>query len=671
MEDEEHDADGEDEDDTDMDVDNSHKDLTQGLPTFGSSIPYDWAAHGSSTRDSTPRGTKRQREELQPRSRGSLLNPNSKSLIQQRESTLPTIAKDLTRQIGPAELYESDALILQTEETVNKMYDPSVSPEEQTRILAAALEVVPEALSKIWQSCCKEEYPREDNAIDYTETIGPEEEAPALEKATFASSLMLKLYQPPPAKGRQGTGSLEAARRSVANSLGPHISRQEAYPKILVDWLDACHNPYRKVVIALKNYQPNPAAHASFWDVVLSTTLRGQLGDVSEIFDRCDFEYAATAKQDGMATKGYRGPQLQNIKRAMGQATLVLEACPALRDGDWHVTRSDWMLFRKRVEAAIEELSSFAEGENYDQSLSELAFQAENFGIRNTTSTLSQSARRAQSKVPWTVYQNLKLFYGILLGGTEELLQLAQDWLEASLAFAIWWDGNEEEIGLGSASSMARSRSLRRSQGHSARTVDSNPGAAYRRRLLHAFEKATEDEALSYDTNSAVEVALASLLEGNLDNVFDLLRGWSLPITAAVMEVAAEGNWYDPAVGQATSDAFDESDLMVLSYGETPKALTKDNVLVEYAESLFERNDLRHGATIKEGWEVSLGLLARIDDQKSAQKKIGEYLRLLTVETDERADKLIDLCRDYNLRQEACEIAEVCYSSLPKVGSFC
>ena len=659
MEDEDHDADGEDEDDTDMDVENGHNGPAKGLPTFGSSIPYDWAAHGSSTRDSTPRGSKRQPVDLHAPSRGSLLNTKNKSLIRQRESTLPTIAKDLTGQIGPAELYESDTLILQTEETVNKMYDANASPEDQDRILAAALEIVPEALSKIWQSCCKEEYKHEEDPIDYTETIGPDEEAPALEKATFIGTLMLKLYQPPPTKGRHGVGSLEAARRSVAHSLGPNISRQEAYPKVLIDWLDASHNPYRRVATLLKTYQPNPVAHVNFWDVVHSATLRGQLGDVLQIFERCDFEYAATAKEDGMATKGYRGSPLQNIRRAIGQATRILESCPALKDGDWHVTRSDWMLFRKRVEATIEELSSFAEGENYDQSIGESAFQAENFGIRNTTSTLSQSARRAQSKVPWTVYQNLKLFYGILLGGTEELLQLAQDWLEASLSFAIWWDGNEEEVGVGSASTMTRSRSLRRSQGHSARTVDSNPGAAYRRRLLHAFEKVTEDETLTIDTSSPVEVALASLLEGNLDNVFDFLRVWSLPVTAAVMEVASEGNWYDPAVGQATSEAFDESDLMVLSYGETQKALTKDNVLIDYAESLFERDELRYGAKMKEGWEVSLDLLAKIDDQKFARKKIGEYLESLTVETNERADKLIDLCREYELHREARDVAEV------------
>ena len=668
-EDEEHDADGEEEeDDVGMDPANGFGNPLKELTSFGSSIPYDWAAHGSSTHGSTPRGMNRPREDLPPPSRGSLLNTAaSKSLIQQRESTLPTVARDLTRQAGPAELDESDHLILETEATVSRMYDQSASPAEQERVLAAALEVVPEALSKVWQSCCNEENQQRGRNPDYAETIGPDEDAPALEKGTFVGSLLLKLYHPPLARGKPGAGSLEVARRAVAQALGPGISREEAYPKALVDWLAASHNPYRSVVASLNRHPPNPTAHANYWDLVFSSTLRGQLHEVVQIFENSDFEYAATAKEDGMATKGYHGPQLENVKRVIGQAIVLLKESPALKDGNWHVTRSDWALFRRRVEAAIEELSAFAEGRNYDQRLGEATFQAENFGLQGTSSKLTQLTRRAQSKVPWTVYQNLKLLYGILLGGTDELLQLAQDWLEAAMSLAIWWDGNEEEVGVGRASILSRSRSLRRSQGHTARAVDANPGAAYRRRLMHAFEAVTEDESLQIDTNSAVEVALASMLEGNLENVFDLLRTWSLPITAAIIEVGSAAGWYEPVVRQSLGDGFDESDLMVLSYAETETTITKDNVLTDYADFLFERTELRNGAKAMEGWEISLDLLARLSDRRFARKKTADYLNVLAVTTDERADKLIALCRNNDLNKEACDVAEVSFPATVKV----
>ena len=659
--DDEHDADGEEEedaegeDDMDVDVDRGYGQLSKPSD-LGSSVPYDWAVHGNSPDRGTPRGTKRPRNEHQASFSKSLI-PTSTSLAH-RESPLPTAARDLAKQAGPAELTESDGLILETEAQIQRFDNTDQSVREQERIITAALEVVPEALSKAWQSCCYETTGKRGGA--YTETIGPGEEDSPLEKATFVGTLLLKLYHPPLAKGRQPIGTLELARKSFANTQMPNISREEAYPKVLVDWLAAFHDPYRTAAAALKTYQPNPTAHSTFWDLVFSATLRGQLQDVLQIFQASDFQYAATAKEDGMPTKGYRGPQLESIGRVVGNVMALLHSCPALRDGDWHVTREQWALFRKRVEAALEDLITFSEGRDHDQSLGQSTFEAENFGIRSTASTPSQSTRRAQSRVPWTVYQNLKLFYGIFLGGTDELLQLAQDWLEASFALTIWWDGNEVEVEAGRAS-MSR-RSLRRPGGHAARVVDSNPGAAYRRRLRHAFETVAEDDGLAIESSNAVEVALASILEGNIADVLGLLRTWSLPITAATMEIGSIAGWYESAPGpEAPGDGFDESDLMVLSYAAaTEKPLSRESVLLDYADQLFERAELRHGNQVVEGWEVALALLSRLENAGLAKRKMAEYLKDLSVETDGRADKLIALCLSYDLRAEACEIAEVC-----------
>lgn len=658
--DDEHDADGEDEGDeeqeNDMDVDSGsgHGRSSKAPSDFGSSVPYDWTAHKDSFPGSTPRGTKRPRVDYQYSHRGSLLGPASTPTARTRESHLPAAALDLAKQVGPAGLTEPDSLILDTEAQLNKLRS---GLDERT--LAAALEVVPEALSKVWQSCCYEESGHSGYTTDYTDSIGPDEDAPALEKAAFVATLLLKLHHPPHTKGRQPVGS-ELARRSFASSVAPSISREDAFPKVLVDWLDAFHNPYRTAVSALKGYKPDPTAHASFWDLVFNATLRGQLRDALQIFQACDFEYAATAKEDGMPTRGYRGAQLESINRAVGNVVLVLESCPALKDGDWHVARAEWALFRKRVEAALEDLMVFAEGGVQNQNSSGSMFQAENFGIRSTASTLSQSARRAQSRVPWTVYQNLKQFYVILLGSADELLQLAEDWLEASFALAIWWDGNEEEVGDEGASVMSRRHSFRKSQSRAARAVDANPAAAYRRRLMHAFQRVTADDALQVETNNAVEVALASALEGNIADVLALLRTWSLPITEAIMEVGVAAGWYESVDVQPPGDGFDESDLMVLSYAETEKPLSKTSVLLDYADALVERRELRHAGKVAEGWEVSLDLLSRLDDRSLAKRRTAEYLKDLPVETDGRADKIIGICRDYGLQREACMVAEVC-----------
>ena len=83
------------------------------------------------------------------------------------------------------------------------------------------------------------------------------------------------------------------------------------------------------------------------------------------------------------------------------------------------------------------------------------------------------------------------------------------------------------------------------------------------------------------DSHNPVEVALVSILIGSIDDIFALLRTWSLPIAAALTEVGTEAGWYysvrnggaapvgsedAAAVARNASATFDKSDLMVLSY---------------------------------------------------------------------------------------------------------
>ena len=597
------------------------------------------------------------------------------------DNPLPTVVRDLARQAGPAELSESDALILRTDGQVTKMYDEKATRQEQERILAAALKVVPEALSKVWQTCCNEEKDQRGGQDDqYSDSIGPDESASNLEKATFVGTFLLRLYNPPVAQGSQ---TFKTSRNAFVGSLAPNISREEAYPKILVDWLAAHHGPYRSSFASLKSYKPNPTACNDFWDLVNSMTVRGQLSDVLQLFRSANFEYAATSKDDGLPNLGYHGSQLSNIQRVVNNTVLLLEACPVIKDSDWHVARDDWAMFRNRVQRIIDDLTTFAEGSlSADQrplNQSTLRSGAFNFQASTNNDLLSQSARRERSKVPWTVYQSLKLFYSILLGNTEELLQLSQDWLEASLALTIWWDGNEEI----STSSAPLRQSAKRERNRGTRAVDANAGAAYRRRLRHAYEKVVADSGLTVETHNPVQVALASVFTGSIDDVFALLRVWSLPITAAIMEVGTETGWYysvrdggsavmAPEDAAATAkDAgatFDESDLMVLSYAAGEPAaveqpvgpISKDNVLIDYAEKLFARTRvLRDGGQEVEGWEIALDLLARVDDSRFAKKRMREFVRGLPVESEDRAERLREVCWDCELEEEAREVAEV------------
>jgi len=629
----------------------------------------DWAKYASSTISGTPRGVKRSRG-------GAAISYNSsRSLGRQRaprkESSIPAIAKDMATQLSVAKLGESDDLIVKSEKIVNQLYHPEAGLEKELD-LEALLSTASQELSKVWRESRDQDRntnPPESNDLI---RIGPDDSAPDYHRASFLGSLLLQLHHPPAAKGMQAFAVSKFGRSSnLGQSLGPTRSlyRPTALPKVLLDWLNENHNPYADSAATLRSHLPDPTAHMNYWDIIYSSMLRGNISNVISIFRRSNFEKARTAREDGQGNDGYHDMTLKNIKRVIDRAVQVLEMCPALQDEDWNIAGNEWLLFRKRIERAVADLTTFAEGRDRDPEPSRSTFEASNFGIKSPSLALSQSARRAESQVPWTIYQNLKAMYGIILGGNTEVVASAQDWVEATIGLAVWWDGDEdEEIAVGSLA-LTR-RSLRRSQSRGSRFVDLNPTEAYLQRLAHAFEGVTDDEdgdLFQINTINPVEVGLASIFQGNVEGVLGLLRGLSLPVALAVVEVACLGNWYNSAPSTALMDEFDESDLLVLSsYGPQQKPVTRDGLLMEYAEALVEREQVKDSAssTLMEGWELSIELLARLQDTGKADKKVSDLIKRLPLDSDHKVDKVLQHCHEFEMHEEAHRVAEVfCFLS--------
>ena len=630
----------------------------------GSAI--DWAQYGSFVGGGSPRGAKR--------SRGGatvsygLSNNHPKEIVPKKDSAIPSIAKDMATQLGAARLNDSDILILRTEDLIGQLYTPEDVSGGEDIVLEAALPATTEELNALWRSCRDQGSRRSPMEDDLLIGIGPNGNAPSLHKATFLSTLLLQLHHPPAAKGKQAfAASRTNLQSSLSNSLrASHIPpRPTALPKVLLDWLEEHHNFYPTATIDLQTFQPNPTAHSNFWDIIFSSILRGKISEVIKALQRSDFQYARTAKQDGQGKDGYHGSQLGNIRRVISRAIQVLELCPSLQDGNWDVTKNDWLIFRRRVEQAMVDLATFAEGRDRDLEPIKSTFEAPNFGIRSPTASLSQSSRRAESQVPWTIYQNLKALYGILLGRNTELIVAAQDWVEATIGLTAWWDGedDDDEVAVGSLA-MTR-RSLRHSQSRGGRLVDLNCTAAYLRRLAFSFERATDesdDDLFQINSANPVEVGLASVFEGNVEGVIGLLRGWSLPVVSAVVEIASMGGWFESSLSGGMQNGLDESDLLVLSsYGQREQGLSRDSILVEYAERLFDKGDIKAARPkdSREGWEFSIQILARIEDRNTADKKVIDLLGRLPLVSDLRVDKIIDICRDFDMDREARNIAEV------------
>lgn len=614
----------------------------------------------SSILDRTPRGVKR--------SRGGATLPSTnfrspkKPSNPRQESAIPIIAKHMTTNFGIAELEESDEFIIRTEEIVQRdLYGSPRLGRGPVQASTPGLPQASESLCRFWQSA-NEEYlaglrPEEATVIG----IGPNGDEPSLQKAIYLGALLLQLRHPPEARGKQALAVTRLNRSSTFSRSSEQVtvpSNPTAFPKVLIDWLEHHHNPYQSAVIEVLRYQPNPTAHHNYWDVLSSLTLRGRLGDVALLLKRSNFQHARVAKEDGQGKHGYDGIQVKNIDRIVNRAVQVFELSPALQDDDWNVTSSEWAMYRKRIEQAIDDLAIFAEGRDRDTDPSDPTLEASNFGLRRTTMGLSQSTRKAESRVPWQIYQNLKSIYGILLGGNTEIMSQAQDWVEATIGLTVWWEGDVDE-GLPVGSLAQTRRSLRQSDSRNPRLVDVRPNVAYLKQLARAFEHVTDDtddDLFQINSINPVEVGLASVFEGNVEGVISLLRAWSLPVASAVAEVAGTGGWFVRS-GGVNLMGFSTNDLQL----EAEPNTTMDSILVDYAERLSAQQSIqgRQEGIVFEGWELSIAVLKRLQDQKLAKDLVGQLLDDLPVESDERIGKILDTCKRFKLEAEARRITEV------------
>ncbi|KAL8671543.1 MAG: hypothetical protein Q9168_003950 [Polycauliona sp. 1 TL-2023] len=642
--------------------------------SLGTSGGIDWARSnfGSSIGGDSPRSTKRPRETTSVYDPSSRRKPPAKR--QKKESAMPRIIHDMSRKLGIARLQESDALILGSESSLGQIYQADSFPAGPEKALEEALPTAARDLCGVWQKCRNEGAQDVDMDLDIVTGIGPNEEATNLRKATFIAPLLLQMHHPPPITGKQAFASSRSFRPAQSGLHGDNIEppmRSAPVPRVLLDWLGEHHDPYVSAAMDLRIHTPNPTAHTNYWDILFNLMLRGKIIDVIQILRKSDFQHARTARE-GKTSNGYDGIVVKSIKILVSRMASAFEECPILQDEDWDVTGDGWSKFRKRLEQALADLTIFVEGTSGEQ---EPDFEAPNFGIQSTASTLGQSVRNAERQIPLLIYENLKTMYGILLGKTPEIVSSAQDWVEATLGLTIWWDGEDDDDETLTASLIQSRRSFRRSQRGSNRTVDINPIAAYTRRLAAAFERVADEDdpdLFQINSNNAVEVALASVFEGNVEGVMELLRGWSLPVAAGTAEIASLGGWFPLAAGAGKMNGFDQSDLMVLSsYSQPGQGVSSDAILINYASALFERQTFGKVTVADqvEGWELAMQILTRLEDEDVGVKKLGELLKQLPLTSDRRVDRLLHLCKTFGLDGEASKIAEV-RKALERLQSF-
>ncbi|KAF4548715.1 Nucleoporin NUP85-like protein [Elsinoe fawcettii] len=591
----------------------------------------------------SPRGAKRSRN-------GDVMTQSMRSSrafgrVLDRDSTMPSIASGLAASVPePGSIEENDDLILSTEDILERLDAAAKSKSNEELDLSLQRSV----------GQLQQEWSKHKSHDSKSAGIGPVDKS-AFSRAAYVASLLFQLHHPTtldssPNQARAGAfGALVRAPTSVS------------WPLALLSWLNKNHNPFPEDLGEVQNARPTPCAHERFWDTIFQTLLRGNLSVVVKLLSTTNWGHADSALEDGYEEPGYTGSQLEAVQHVVAQCVTLLDTCPALTDDDWEVTGTSWALFRNRARRALDDLEEYAESENADR----------DYGVSNIFSaskSFAAGSRRAESRVPWTIYEQLKAIYGQLLGYKEEILLSAQDWLEAVIYLAVWWDGDDEQ-NLG-ASRRGTGRVQRE------RLVDMEPGLAYRRRLLGAFAAVTdepEDAVLGVNTTDPVQVALGAVFEGEVESVLKIVSKMSPLVAASIVDIASVGGWLPdsrPRTGDVM-DGFDAEDLMVLSHGNLTKgstALDRDSILTTFSSLLAKKQTLHSPTQDIEGWTLSVRVLSRLDSATKAQDEITRLFNTLPLDSASQVDKALSVCASLGLDAQVRAISARYAAKLSKEG---
>lgn len=567
-------------------------------------------------------------------------NSNGSFSASPKPSAYGKIAKSLYSRMGVPAIDETDELVLNTEKIITSLYHEGLVASENDYKFQQALTIIPEQLRKIWTEYDKRTAYH--HSEEYIAAIGPGHGASNFAKANFLANLALQIYHP-------NVDDLE--------SFEPKI---KPLPQVILEWMDDSHNPYPAQVEEVQAHKPSPSHHPQFWDIVRNGLLRGQVVAVLNVLKTAGWKYAKV-ETDGMRHSsnqiGYTGLALANVEKVIGALTQVLSQCPAVH-GDWNIRGSEWTLFRLRASTALDDLKNFAEGRNRDRD----EFESDDFGnsaAAARSGNYSRTAKKAESQVPWEIYQNLLALYDLIVGESNAIIANATDWCEATMGLLVWWDEGKEDRRL----ALGRSRGSRRNP---SKDLDSE---IYLRKLRRSFDITTADSTdFAVNTNDEVEVSLASLLEGDNEALMGFLRGWSGPVSSAIAEVASLAGWLPPAEPQSLINMdLDQDDMELLGITSSPSKTDsiKDLTLITYARTLAKHGQFKaQGFLPRDGWELAIALLGRLDSVPRSEEMVGDFLQRFPLDSSSTVDRLWNLLNNIGMTRHAENTTELYANSL-------
>lgn len=560
-------------------------------------------------------------------------------------------AKDIYKQIGPATLQEHDDLILQTESLTLAIYREAMKMDRDAQAQEAALTTLPCDLLALWDRYNQEMKPVQYE--EYASAIGPPPGSSNFAQANFLANLLVRIHHPSLLEPSQPTrGSMPASQQGKLTPM----------PLELLEWMDEHHDPYPGQLDEVMRANPTPSAHKLFWATVINSLLRGRVDGVLEALEKAGWEYAAHTERVG--AMGYTGKALDNVEKVVGDMIYLLRQSPSLRT-DWDTTSSDWTLFRLKVSQGLENLKRFAEGKDRDR----FEQPAPSFGGGGMFGTVPQLpkaksysviARKAESQVPWDVYQNLTAMYNLMLGDKTSIIANSQDWCEATIGLTVWWNHGKQERRQFSTMAL-----MHREEQH--KPTD------YIKLLSEAFHLVMESDNLNnVSTINPSEVGIATIFEGDVESSIRIIGAYSAPVSTAVVELASIAGWLPVAPGFDMGAGLDKDDLDLLGLSgqgqqqKQPENI-KDVLLITYADALAEKRTLEMETedgrkTVREGWQVAMEVLARLDSIDRSEKEVGRLISDLNLEDGKTVEAIWRQLNELAMSKHAEDVAEVIFT---------
>lgn len=567
------------------------------------------------------------------------------SMPKKKEFKYAALAKGLCNQFGLAGVIEPDDVLIRSEDIINRLYDEGVGPRDDREKLGRTLsQVCIKLVDEVW-------WPYNDalpsNVEEHAAKVGPPADASDFEKAKFLATLILRIHHTPPS----------------TNEFGANI--YPALPSILFNWQDDQHNVNRGQIELILRHKPSPASHSLFWQGAFSSLIRGNIEVTTELLRRAGWE---SIRKSARGETLYKGKALENIRAAVDDLCRTIELCPAMNNDSWDVRSSDWTLFRLKAKGARERLIEFTEGRNRGFMASSRFNESEFGNSMDSRASLTGLARKAESQIPWEIYENLQSLYAILTGEAEPIIAASQDWCEATIGLLGWWNEEQDK------------RTTFKPRPRSATDYsESSADEYFLERLASCFYAATESE-FHFDANDPMEVAIVCAFEDNIEGVISFLRIWSLPVAAAVAEVAALGGWLLPPESQnlISMESLDMDDLELLGVkntaGPDEKDGVKDATLIHYAREIRNRSVVSGTTTSgfdvsMEGWEMAVQVVGRIDSAERSEEMVRDLLQSVLNMIDENShatvDKIWRLLNELGMINFAEDTVEVCIDCPP------